>query len=360
VVLLEEGSEVLEYRRGDILQAEAEAIVNTVNCVGIMGRGIALQFQKAFPDNYKAYKEACSRKEVVPGSMFIFDTGQMVNPRYIVNFPTKRHWKSQSRLDDIKTGLAALARELKERGIHSVAIPPLGCGLGGLSWNEVRPLIEKTFEDNPGVGVLVYEPIGAPKPECMAEALTIPEMTLGKATLLSLMRRYLSAVMDPSISLLEIHKLMYFMQEAGEPLRLRYVKALYGPYAENLRHPLSRMEGHFISGYGDAEDDPERQIELLPEASEKAEESLKSHPKTLERFKKVCELIEGFETPFGMELLATVHWVATREEASSADSAIEKVYEWNSRKRRFEPKHIRIAWDVLSSKGWIDLRQPSK
>jgi O-acetyl-ADP-ribose deacetylase (regulator of RNase III) len=344
---------MIEFQRGNILQADVEALVNTVNCVGIMGRGIALQFRKEFPENYDAYRAVCDRGELHPGMMLVFSLNRLQSPRYIINFPTKRHWKGNSRIEDIQAGLESLAEEVRQRGISSVAVPPLGCGLGGLNWDQVRPLIEEAFSHLPGVRVLVYEPVGAPAAAQMATIRKAPNMTAGRASLLGLMRRYLAAVMDPFVSLLEIHKLMYFMQEAGEPLRLRFAKGPYGPYAENLRHVLTHIEGHFISGYGDAEDDPEKQIELNIEASERAEEFLQSHPQTRARFDRVDDLIDGFETPYGMELLATVHWVAGHEAASTADEAVTNVYSWNDRKRMFREQHIRIAWDVLRETGWF-------
>ncbi len=187
----------------------------------------------------------------------------------------------------------------------------------------------------------------------MVKAQAVPKMTAGRAALLGLMRRYLSAVMDPFVTLLEIHKLMYFIQEAGEPLRLQYRKARYGPYAENLRHVLSHIEGHFISGYGDAGDDPEKHIELTPDAAEVADVFLHGHPTTQVHFEKVVDLIEGFESAYGMELLATVHWVGKHEGAATADEAIEKTFAWNDRKRMFNERHIRIAWGVLTSKEWL-------
>lgn len=136
---------MIEYKKGDILQEDVEALVNTVNCVGIMGRGIALQFKNAFPDNFKAYAAACDRNEVQPGRMFVFETGKLTNPKYIINFPTKRHWRGKSRIEDIDAGLVALVNEIRSRNIHSVAIPPLGSGLGGLDWSTVRPRIENSL-----------------------------------------------------------------------------------------------------------------------------------------------------------------------------------------------------------------------
>ncbi|SUS07958.1 Appr-1-p processing protein [Candidatus Defluviicoccus seviourii] len=344
---------MIERTRGDILEADAEALVNTVNCVGVMGRGVALQFRKAFPENYAAYKAVCERKELRPGRMFVFEAGQLTNPRYIINFPTKDHWKGKSRLTDIDAGLVALVDEVRRLGIRSIAIPPLGCGLGGLEWSDVRPRIERAFGELPEVEVLLYEPAGAPMPAEMAKADVAPRMTVGRAALLGLMNRYLAALMDPFVSLLEIHKLMYFMQEEGEPLRLRFTKAVYGPYAENLRHVLSEIEGHFIQGYADAGDAPDKQIELVPEALTAAQTFLDSYPATAKRFDRVVDLVEGFETSFGMELLATVHWVATRERAATLDQTIAATHAWNRRKQMFTPAQIGIAWDVLKRKGWL-------
>ena len=180
-----------------------------------------------------------------------------------------------------------------------------------------------------------------------------PKMTASCAALLGLMRRYLAAVMDPFCSLLEIHKLMYFMQEVGQPLRLRYTKGPYGPYADNLRHLLNVIEGHFISGYGDAEDDPWRQIELVPTASQQAEECLTSHQATRARFDRVVDLIEGFETTYGMELLSTVHWVARNEGAKTVDEAAARVHAWSDRKKTLPREHIEVAWAVLDEKQML-------
>ena len=344
---------MIELAQGDILKADAEALVNTVNCVGIMGRGIALQFRKAFPENFKAYEAACKTRQVQPGKMFIYDLNRLYNPRFIINFPTKRHWKGKSRIEDIKSGLADLIGVVQQQQIRSIAIPPLGCGLGGLNWEEVRPLIIEAFQSVPEVAVLLFEPAGAPQASAMVRENKVPNMTVGRAALLGLMRRYLAAVMDPTVTLLEVHKLMYFMQEAGEPLRLNYQKAPYGPYAENLRYVLSHIEGHFISGYGDAEDQPDKPLELKPYASEQAETFLTEHEVTQQRFARVADLIKGFETTFGMELLSTVHWVATREEATTAGEAITRIHAWNTRKCMFESRHILLAWERLHEAGWL-------
>jgi len=344
---------MIRFTQGDILKADAEALVNTVNCVGVMGRGIALQFKNVFPENFKAYEAACRREEVQPGRMFVFDTGKLTGPRYIINFPTKRHWRGKSRIEDIQVGLEALVAEIRARNIGSIAIPPLGSGLGGLSWAEVRPLIERALATVPEVDAVVFEPGGAPTDARANRSSDVPRMTAGRAALLGLMDRYLAALMDPFITLLEVHKLMYFLQAAGQPLDLNYVKWAFGPYAENLRHVLRKIEGHLISGYADGGDAPHKQLALVPGAIQDAEAFLKDDPGTRERFDRVVRLVEGFETPFGLELLATIHWVVSREHEQSDEGILRATYAWAPRKRRFTPAQIRLATERLRAEGWI-------
>ena len=348
---------MIEYRKGNILEADVEALVNSVNCVGVMGRGIALQFKKAWPDNFKEYAKACSRKEVQPGKMLVYATGRLTNPRCIINFPTKRHWRSKSRIEDIEAGLQALREEIAKRGIQSIALPPLGAGLGGLDWKEVRSLIESALKDLKGVHVVVYEPIDKEALPRSVRRDDPPKMTQGRAVLISLIDRYLKGLLAPSITLLEVHKLMYFAQEAGQPLRLRFVKGAYGPYAENLRHVLRSVDSYFISGYGIGGDQPNKVIELVPGALEDAQRVLKLSPAAQERLQRVAELVEGFESPHGLELLATVHWIAARDKPADPEELERRFYEWAPRKKsNFTPRQIRIATSALADRGWIDDR----
>ena len=344
---------MIELRKGDILRSDAQALVNTVNCVGIMGRGVALQFKNAYPANYRAYRDACDQKHVVPGSMFVFDTGYLTNPRFIINFPTKRHWKGKSRMEDIDAGLIDLQRVIRELDIRSIAIPPLGAGLGGLDWSDVRPRIEAAVRNIADLRVILFEPGGTPDAKVMARTKEVPNMTAGRAALVVLMHRYLGGLLDPFVTLLEIHKLLYFIQEAGQPLQLRFKKATYGPYAENLRHVLAAVEGHLLTGYADGGDAPEKQLELVPGSVTDAETFLAHDQATLGRFERVAELVDGFETPFGLELLATIHWVATREHSATIDEVRAATYAWNERKRQFTIDQIELAFGVLSTKGWI-------
>lgn len=338
---------MIEYAKGNLLEADAEALVNTVNCVGFMGKGIALQFKQAFPENFEAYSRACKNSEVRPGTMFIFETRSMIAPKYIINFPTKRHWKGKSRLEDIDAGLDALVDDVARLGIKSIAVPPLGCGLGGLDWNKIRPRIELAFKAVPDVHVLLFAPAGAPDAKAMPVRTKPAKMTHARALFIKLMQQY--GVLAYRLTLLEVQKLAYFLQEAGEPLKLKYVAHTYGPYADNLNKVLQAIEGHFTRGYGDSPK-PDRDIELLPGAVEAADAVLDASSESANRLQRVAELIEGFETPYGMELLSSVHWVGVHSEppATDASTAVAKVHAWNDRKARmFQSPHIEIAWRRL-------------
>ncbi len=349
---------MIAYRHGNLLEADAEALVNTVNCVGVMGKGIALQFKQAFPDNFRAYARACRAGEVQLGRMLTVATDRLTNPRYIINFPTKRHWRGKSRLEDITAGLDALLAEVRRLGIRSIAVPPLGCGNGGLDWAEVRPLIEAALGDLPEVQVFVYEPQGAPAAEAMPVATRRPALTRARSLLIRLMELY--RIPGYRLSLLEIQKLAYFLQAAGEPLRLSYGRNKYGPYAENLNFVLQKLEGHFIRGYGDRSRDAE--VYLLPGAVEEARAVLAEAPDAAQRLERVARLIQGFETPYGMELLATVHWVGQEDSQALTDlpTAVARVQEWNPRKRLvFPPHHIRVAWQRLQDERWPTTTRPA-
>lgn len=340
--------------QGDLLkQDDVDAIVNTVNCVGVMGKGIALQFKNKWPANNAAYEAACKAKQVRPGIMFVFDSGGLVKPNYIINFPTKDHWRGKSRIEFIRDGLVDLVEQVKRLCIHSIAIPPLGCGNGGLKWDEVRPLIEQAFAGLSDVEVRLFEPAGAPDPKSMEVRTLRPKMTSGRAAILKVLDTY--RTLEYGLSRIEVQKLAYFLQEAGENLKLTFVKNQYGPYSDELRHALNHMEGHFIRGLGDGV--VEAEIEPVADALTEADQFvIASGHGALERHvANVASLIEGFQSPYGMELLATVHWVATREpNAHSIDEAVRAVHSWNERKAKImQPAHIAAAWNRLESQGWL-------
>lgn len=350
---------MIEIAKGNLLQAPVEALVNTVNTAGIMGRGIALQFKQAYPRMFRAYEVACKASEVQLGKMHVFDLGGLAGgPRWIINFPTKGHWRAKSRMKDIETGLADLVATIKRLGICSIAIPPLGCGNGGLDWDEVRLRIEAALAEVPTVRVFLYPPTGAPEAEAMPNRTRRPNMTMGRAALIVLIDRYLKGLLDPVVTLLELHKLMYFLQEAGQPLKLDYEARPYGPYAPTLRQVLIKLDTHYIVGYGDGEDRPTKPIQLAAGAVEEATEFLRDDADTQARMNRVASLIEGFEDPYGLELLSTVHWVMRSNPAAryDASAAIEEVQKWSPRKKQhFKREHLMLAWERLKAQGWDQL-----
>ncbi|WP_391558936.1 macro domain-containing protein [Robertmurraya sp.] len=338
---------MIEYTKGNLLEADAEALVNTVNTVGVMGKGIALQFKQAFPEVFKAYEKACRAEEVKTGEMFIVPTGSMFNPKYIINFPTKQHWKGNSKMEFIDNGLNALVKDIKRLSIQSIAIPPLGCGNGGLNWDDVRPKIEQAFAALPDVRVLLYAPAGAPAPDQIKIGTNKPHLTTARALFIALMENY--AIPGYKLTLLEIQKLAYFLQVVGESLNLRFEKKYYGPYAENLNHVLIRLEGHYTRGFGDRTRDAE--IFLLPNAAKEAIEFLSDHEESRKRLERVSEIIRGYETPYGMELLSTVHWVMKENPsiATNYDGVVKAVQDWSSyKKKTFRENHILKAWQHLN------------
>lgn len=344
---------MIRFTRGDLLNSDAEAIVNTVNCVGIMGRGIALQFKKLYPENFKAYAAACTLGEVTPGKMFIFETGEMTNPKYIINFPTKRHWKGNSKLEDIENGLVALTQDVRRLGIKSIALPPLGSGLGGLPWLATKERIIQAFEDITDVDVLVFEPHVDSDRMARHKRRSAPPLTPYRAALVLLMDRYVRGLMEPFVSLLEVHKLVYFLQAAGLNMKLKFVKGHYGPYAENLRHVLSDMEGYYTAGYGDGGDQPFKRIALVPTALEQAKAVMAEQTTTDEQLDSIASLIEGFETPLGLELLATTHWAYSVGEKQTVPEIVSYYRDWNARKSQFSERQISIALERLRQSGWV-------
>jgi len=341
----------IERGEGNLLAAQVDALVNTVNTVGVMGKGLALQFKNAFPENYAAYERACKAGEVSVGRMHV--VRRLASPRFIINFPTKKHWKQPSRIEYIQDGLRDLVEQVQRLGIESIALPPLGCGNGGLDWTVVRPMIVEALASLPNGRVLLFEPSGAPAAETLLDHRPKPLMTPGRAAVLALIGRYLQTGYDYRLSLVEVQKLAYFLQEAGETLRLEYAPHYYGPYADNLRKALRTMEGHYTSGIGDGNNSPETELKVLSGALDDATSFLAGRPETLARLDRVARLIEGFESPFGMELLGTVHWVAKHGKSADFEAVVTGVHAWSARKRsQMKDGHILAAWNRLCEQSW--------
>ncbi len=345
---------MVEYKKGDILKEETEAVVNTVNTKGVMGKGIALQFKERFPENYKQYKKACEARDVETGKMFVTETGLLLNPRYIINFPTKEHWKNPSKMEYIHEGLTDLVRVIKEKKITSISIPPLGCGNGGLDWNEVRPAIEKALSNISNLRIVLFEPSNVVYTKKERKPRKKANVTPVRAMFLSIFEKYKE--LGFQLSFIEAHKLIYFLQRFGEPLNLTFEKNRYGPYSHIIDHMLYDVEGSFLKGtkYKDAK--PQDNIYLVDENFDEIHECIEKELTQTQknRLELVYEFIEGFESPLGLELLATVDYILRDiEEQISRDQLTEKIFHWDSenpswgkRKRNLMKKeYIEVAFE---------------
>jgi O-acetyl-ADP-ribose deacetylase (regulator of RNase III) len=352
---------MLIFTTGNLLEARAQALVNTVNTVGVMGKGIALMFKERFDDNYKQYAAACKTKQVRTGVMFITEPAELDGPRWIVNFPTKQHWRSPSQLEWIVQGLQDLRRFLVENEVQSIAIPPLGAGNGGLDWDLVKPEIERALGDLPGVEITVFEP--TKQYQNVAKRAGVEKLTPARALIAELVRRYW--VLGMECSLLEIQKLAWFLTQSVErltpgsnPLNLKFEANKFGPFAHNLNHLLNSLDGSYLrSDKRIADADPFDVIWFDDQRKEFVQAYLQSEAKAFApALEETAALIDGFESPFGMELLATVDWLLTKEHvAPSVEAVREGLQRWpvpGAAKRKaalFHDDAIGIALDRLTN-----------
>jgi O-acetyl-ADP-ribose deacetylase (regulator of RNase III) len=304
---------------GNLLEAEVEAVVNTVNTVGVMGKGIALMFKEAFPENFRQYQAAVKRGEVEIGRMFVVERPTLAGgPRWIINFPTKRDWRGRSRLEWVEAGLEDLRRVVVGLGIRSIAVPPLGCGNGGLDWAEVRPRIERALGALPGVEVALYGPSRSYRN--VAKKKGVERLTPARALVAELVRRYW--VLGNPCSILEIQKLAWFLEREIDsrglenPLKLEFVAHRYGPFADKLRHLLDGLDGSYLkSDVRLADAKPSDVIAFDDLRRERVELYLRTEASAyLPALEATARRIDGFESPLGMELLATVDWLLARED----------------------------------------------
>lgn len=356
---------MIRFTTGNLLEARAEALVNTVNTVGVMGKGIALMFKERFDQNYRLYAAACKAKEVRTGKMFVTEVQELDGPRWIVNFPTKQHWRSPSKLEWIVEGLQDLRRFLIEERVQSVAIPPLGAGNGGLEWPQVRAQIE-TALNGLETEILVFEPTR--QYQNVAKRSGVEQLTPARALIAELVRRYW--VLGMECSLLEIQKLAWFLERAIErcnpgdnPLGLQFVAHKYGPYANRLEHLLNNLDGSYLHCDKRISDAAPLDVIWFDDArKERVSAYLESEAKAYaEALEFTAALIDGFESPLGMELLATVDWLVAREGVEPSVSALrEGLQRWpggpeaaERKDRLFDDRALGIAVERLGRQGTV-------
>lgn len=353
---------MIRYTQGNLLEAPTEALVNTVNEVGVMGKGIALMFKEAFPRNAEAYVEACQDGDVRVGRMFVTENRQVIHPHWIINFPTKKNWRGRSRIEWIRAGLNDLVRVIEAKRIRSIALPPLGCGNGGLDWSDVRKEIEGNLARIPGLEVVVYEPTRTY--QNVSKRVGFDKLTPARALISELVRRY--AVLGLECTNLEVQKLAWFLQKSiralglKDPLDLRFTANKYGPYAERLRHLLNALDGSYLhcdKRLSDA--GPFDLIWFNDSRRAKVEEYLRSEKarEYLPALEATGKLIDGFESPLGMELLSTVDWLITeggrRADVNSVREGLSKWTGGESSARRkqqlFDDRLLQLALDRLNA-----------
>lgn len=343
---------MIETTKGNLLQADVEALVNTVNTVGVMGKGIALQFREKFDENYKIYKKAAEEKKIKTGEVFIVPTNRMDRVKWIINFPTKKHWRNASKIEYIETGLIDLIKKVKELDIKSIAMPPLGCGNGGLDWDIVKPMILEKFKELPAVKVVLYEPSDIAYEQALEKPKAKPKLTPTRALILYLMKSY--AQFEYSLTVLETQKLVYFLSRLGEDelTKIQFQKHRYGPYAAILNHVLYDIDGFYISGMKFKDVKTFDPLEVLESSFAEVKEYIHTHSTDSQRkrIEVLLLLIEGFETPLSMELLSTVDYVIKNEvsDRNNLVEIIEKVQGWNERKKQLMTEDfIAVAYKRL-------------
>ncbi len=340
---------MVHFEETNILNVRAEALVNSVNLKGVMGKGIALAFKNAFPENYRLYKQACEEKIINIGKLFITETGQLF-PHYIINFPTKKHWRFSSKYEYIEEGMKDLVTWLRKNKIKSIGIPPLGSGNGKLDWIKVKKIIlEYVDELKEDIEIIIVEP---DQDFIIQENRNKKEVKLtpARAMLLYLMKQY--QILGYEINFLVVQKLAYFLQLFGEPLKLRFEKGYYGPFASNLNPVLNLLNNNYISFKNKNDNKPSTIIKLIPAKLNEIEffinQMLTKEQKN--RIKKTLDLIEDFETPFGLELLGTIDYILRQKDENLKNNEIlSELRNWTQRKESmFKPHYVEVAHNRLN------------
>lgn len=343
---------MIHYTSGNLLLAPTEALVNTVNTVGVMGKGIALQFKEKYPANFSTYARAVKQGEVETGKMFVTTEQHLKGRKVIINFPTKRHWRSPSRYEWIEAGLQDLVRVIEELGIRSIAIPPLGCGNGGLDWEKVRGMMERYLTSLPETDVYLYQPNQQIRETLAKESQPkSARLTPARAELLYLLFYYETS--GEESSLFVANKLAYFLQRLGEKqLKLRFERHHYGPYANQVDHLMYALNGTYLQGL---EQRTAKAFDRLPLRYERfeaithyVEEKLSEEQRL--RLQQVLELVQGFESPLSLEALATVDSILQEEPETTTQQVLAQIHQWNERKQQlFDLHHVEVAYQRLRS-----------
>ena len=333
---------MIKYITGNILESKADALINTVNTVGVMGKGIALQFKKAYHNNYKAYVQACKKNEIGIGKLLIVkDSNLDSGEKYIINFPTKKDWRKPSEYEFIEAGLEDLIRIIKDYNIKSIAIPPLGAGNGGLEWEKVKKMIENKLS-NIEIDIFVFEPTQQIKEQLKKERV---KLTDGRALLLYVL--YDLVKNGEYVSEFSSEKVCYFLQRFGAKkyLNLDFSPNFYGPYSGKVRYVLNVLNGSYIMGYSDMSKKPFEPITLVSDGYEDVKTYIEGNPELLSISNKTINFLNGFYSDFALELLSTIDFITTEINSFEKELINKKLENWSDRKRSLfsNPKYIDIS-----------------
>lgn len=336
----------MKFVKGNLLESSAEALVNTVNTVGVMGKGIALQFKETFPNNFKAYVEMCRRKALVPGKLLLFREETKEGQKVIINFPTKTNWQLPSRYEYIEAGLKELVEIINREHIQSIALPPLGCGNGGLQWEKVKPMMQEYLSSLNNVDVFIYEPDAAIKAHLRRQSDRDSKLTPARAMLLHALYHY--EAQGETINLFVANKLAYLLQRLGASnfKKLRFEAHLYGPYSVGVEHMLYHINGKYLKGLEQRDVKAFETLELQYENAEAVgafvEKDLEAEQRQI--LDALFSLISGFETAFSLELLATVDFIRQQQNAADVTAILNTVGNWSARKKKmFQRHYVEIA-----------------
>ena len=330
--------QVFFYTTGDLLQSDAEALVNTVNCEGYMGKGIAYQFKLKFPNNNKDYVKACKNGTLRPGKLHVYKESEKI----IINFPTKDKWREKSRMEYIEDGLDALVLLIKELNIKSIAIPPLGSGNGGLIWNDVKQVLAKKLEDiAKQVAIYIYEPsrnfatTPTQEPKLSTSALVLMELK-------GHLKKFNS---------LRLQKAAYFMDLFSSKKYFRFVPHKYGPYDHSI-DIVSRNIGEYQSFYGLKDTELTYQLAYQVICSEKTTKLLN---RLLPAIEKAVAYVNEIESDHELEGLATVTYLVQTFSRIEASRIISEFKQWSEDKMaRFSEEEIEKYMDCLEQTGVIE------
>jgi len=338
---------MIKFITGNIFESKAEALINTVNTVGVMGKGIALQFKKEFSYNFKEYAKACKEGKIGIGKLFVTkDRNLDLGERIIINFPTKKHWKNPSEYSFIEEGLVDLKKVIEQYEIKSLAIPPLGAGNGGLHWSKVKEILIETLSDL-SIDIEIYEPNAS-----IVEKMKKERVKLTPARALMLYVLYDLVKHGQYVSEFSSEKVCYFLQEFGarEIFKLKYSPQYYGPYSAKVKYVLNTLNGSYIMGYSDMSKKPFDPLLLVADGYDEVVKTIEEDLQLKSIAEKTINFLRGYYSEFSLELLATIDYIMKTEKINDVESIQTKIMSWSERKASmFSNMHIQVGLKHLGN-----------